>query len=141
MSDKGEFNAVVVSTRKLGQPFHRLKLEFRDAGAGAFANFRPGQFAQLDVSNIALPSPDNIPAELHDAAGRNIILRRPFSFARITAKGDRTRAELLYCVVGPATLRMTTLCPRASAPSISARTFLSATEVSTNTALILRSTR
>ena len=109
MVDKGNFNAVVVSTRKLGQPFHRLKLEFRDAGASAFANFRPGQFAQLDLSNIALPSPENIPAELHDAAGRNIILRRPFSFARITAKGDRTRAELLYCVVGPATVRMTTL--------------------------------
>ncbi|MHC4567836.1 MAG: dihydroorotate dehydrogenase electron transfer subunit, partial [Planctomycetota bacterium] len=84
-------------------------LEFRDAGAGAFANFRPGQFAQLDLSSIALPAPENIPAELHDAAGRNIILRRPFSFARIVANGNRTFAELLYCVVGPATLRMTTL--------------------------------
>ncbi|MHC4355391.1 MAG: hypothetical protein ACYS0H_22050 [Planctomycetota bacterium] len=94
MVGKGNFNAVVVSTRKLGEPFHRLKLEFRDAGAGAFANFRPGQFAQLDLSSIALPAPENIPAELHDAAGRNIILRRPFSFASQWQQ-DLRRASLL----------------------------------------------
>ncbi len=109
MSDKGEFNAVVVSNRRLGRPFHRLKLEFRNTGARLFANFRPGQFAQFDLSNVALPSPENVPAELTDTAGRNIILRRPFSFARVTGDGDRTFAELLYCVIGPATLRMTTL--------------------------------
>ncbi|UCF14753.1 MAG: hypothetical protein JSW59_15175, partial [Phycisphaerales bacterium] len=109
MVDRGEFNAVVVSNRRLHQPFYRLKLEFHNTGAKAFANFRPGQFAQLDLSNIALPSQENIPQELADVAGRNIILRRPFSFAKITADGDRTFAELLYCIVGPATLRMTTL--------------------------------
>ena len=109
MSDKGEFSAVVVSNRRLGQPFHRLNLEFVDAGAKAFADIRPGQFAQLDLSNAALPSPENIPEELTDGAGRNVILRRPFSFAKVTADGDRTFAEILYCVVGPATLRMTTL--------------------------------
>ncbi len=109
MSDKGDFNAVVVSNRKIGRPFYRLGLEFRDTGAKAFAGSRPGQFAQLDLSNVALPSPEDIPDELCDAAGRNIILRRPFSFAKITPAGDKTFAELLYCVVGPATLRMTTL--------------------------------
>ena len=42
-------------------------------------------------------------------AHRNVLLRRPFSFARVTPEGDATSAELLYCVLGPATLRMTTL--------------------------------
>ncbi|TKJ37178.1 MAG: hypothetical protein CEE38_09810 [Planctomycetes bacterium B3_Pla] len=109
MSDKGEFTAIVSSNRKIRQPFHRLRLEFAQEGAKAFANFKPGQFAQLDLSNAALPSPENIPQELCDAAGRQILLRRPFSFAKVNADGDRTFAELLYCVVGPATLRMTTL--------------------------------
>ena len=109
MSNKGEFTAITVSNRRLGLTFHRLKLEFLDAGARAFAGFKPGQFAQLDLSNIALPAPEKIPEELSDAAGRNILLRRPFSFAKVVADGDRTFAELLYCVVGPATLRMTTL--------------------------------
>ncbi|MHC4700974.1 MAG: dihydroorotate dehydrogenase electron transfer subunit [Planctomycetota bacterium] len=112
MADKGEFTAVVVSNRRIGQPFYRLRLEFSLAGAEAFANFQPGQFAQLDLSNVALPSPEDIPHDLCDVAGRKILLRRPFSLAEITTKKDRTFAELLYCVVGPATLRMTTLSPR-----------------------------
>ena len=111
MPDKGEFTAVVVANKKMGEPFGRLRLEFSQAGARAFANFTPGQFAQLDLSNIALPSPENIPQNLSDAAGRKILLRRPFSFAKIIAETDRTFAELLYCVVGPATVRMTTLSP------------------------------
>jgi dihydroorotate dehydrogenase electron transfer subunit len=109
MSDKGDFTATVVSNRKIGRTFYRLGLEFRDRGAKSFAGLRPGQFAQLDLSNVALPSPQDIPDELCEAAGRNIILRRPFSFAKITRGDDKTFAELLYCVVGPATLRMTTL--------------------------------
>ena len=112
MADKGEFTAVVVSNRRIGQPFYRLRLEFSLAGAKAFANFKPGQFAQLDLSNVALPSPENIPHDLCDVAGRKILLRRPFSLAEITIKRDKTFAELLYCVVGPATLRMTTLSHR-----------------------------
>ena len=109
MPDKGEFTAVVVANKRMGEPFGRLRLEFSQAGARAFADFKPGQFAQLDLSNIALPSPEDIPQNLRDAAGRKILLRRPFSFAEIVAETDRTFAELLYCVVGPATVRMTTL--------------------------------
>lgn len=112
MPDKGEFTAVVVSNKRIGEPFYRLKLKFTQAGAGAFADLEPGQFVQLDLSNVALPAPENIPPNLRDAAERKILLRRPFSFAEIIAKKDRTYAELLYCVIGPATLRMTTLCPR-----------------------------
>jgi dihydroorotate dehydrogenase electron transfer subunit len=37
------------------------------------------------------------------------LLRRPFSFADVTVKGDKTLADILYCVVGPGSLRMTTL--------------------------------
>jgi dihydroorotate dehydrogenase electron transfer subunit len=106
---KGMFEAQVISNRRIGPGFHRLRLEFTQDGAKAFANFQPGQFAQFDLSNTALPSPDSVPEELRDASGRKILLRRPFSFAEVTAAGDKTFTELLYCVVGPATVRMTTL--------------------------------
>jgi dihydroorotate dehydrogenase electron transfer subunit len=108
-SAKGMFRAQVISNRKIGPGFHRLRLEFTKDGAKAFANFVPGQFAQFDLSNTALPSPDAVPQELCDISGRKILLRRPFSFAEVTTEGDKTFAELLYCVVGPATVRMTTL--------------------------------
>jgi dihydroorotate dehydrogenase electron transfer subunit len=108
-STKGMFEAKVISNRRIGPGFHRLRLEFTQDGAKAFANFQPGQFAQFDLSKTALPSPEAVPEELRDAASRKILLRRPFSFAEVTAEGGKTFAELLYCVVGPATVRMTTL--------------------------------
>jgi dihydroorotate dehydrogenase electron transfer subunit len=107
-SAKGKFEAQVISNRRIGPGFHRLRLEFKQDGARAFANFEPGQFAQFDLSDTALPSPDAVPEELRDASNRKILLRRPFSFAEVTTDGDKTFAELLYCVVGPATVRMTT---------------------------------
>jgi dihydroorotate dehydrogenase electron transfer subunit len=110
-SNKGVFEAAVSSNRRIGPRFYRLGLEFSQGGAKAFSNFEPGQFAELDLANVALPSPETIPDDLRDTAGRNILLRRPFSFCKITPERDRTLAELLYCVVGPATLRMTTLSP------------------------------
>lgn len=108
-STKGKFEAQVISNRRIGSGFYRLRLEFTRDGARAFANFQPGQFAQFDLSKTALPSPEAVPEKLRDAAGRKILLRRPFSFAEVTAERDKTFAELLYCVVGPATVRMTTL--------------------------------
>ena len=108
-SVKGMFVAEVCSNRQIGPGFHRLRLQFTQDGARAFAAFEPGQFAQLDLSKTSLPSPDVVPEDLRDASGRKILLRRPFSFAEVTAEGDKTFAELLYCVVGPATVRMTTL--------------------------------
>jgi len=107
--NRGVFEAVVSSNKRIGHRFYRLRLEFSQDGGRAFAKFKPGQFAELDLSNTALPSTDTIPADLLDAAGRKILLRRPFSFTEVTTDGDKTFAELLYCVVGPATLRMTTL--------------------------------
>lgn len=86
-----------------------MHLRFTGAGAKAFAQFRAGQFLQIDVSDVALPPLEMIPLPLRDGARRHVLLRRPFSFANVTTQGDEIDAELLYCVVGPATLRMTTL--------------------------------
>jgi dihydroorotate dehydrogenase electron transfer subunit len=108
-SKRGVFEAVVCSNRQIGPGFYRLRLEFSDEGAKAFARFEPGQFAELDLSNVALPEPEAIPENLCDIAGRNILLRRPFSFCEVASERDKTFAELLYCVIGPSTLRMTTL--------------------------------
>jgi len=108
-SAKGVFEAFVSSNKQIGKRFYRLRLEFSANGARAFADFQPGQFAELDLSGTALPSVENIPEHLLDTAERKILLRRPFSFTDVIAERDRTFADLLYCVLGPATLRMTTL--------------------------------
>jgi len=106
---RGVFTAEVLGNEQIGECFYKMGLEFTGAGAMAFAGFRPGQFIQVDVSSVALPPEDKIPPYLRDACRRNILLRRPFSFADVTAGTDRTTAELLYCALGPASLRMTTL--------------------------------
>jgi len=108
-SAKGLFKAAVSSNKQIGERFYRLRLEFSGEAAKLFANFRPGQFAELDLCGAAMPSAENIPEDLIDSAERKILLRRPFSFTDVTVDGDKAFAEVLYCVVGPATLRMTTL--------------------------------
>ncbi len=108
-ANKGIFCAAVRANKQLGQRFYRLGLEFSGAGAEVFANFKPGQFVELDVSGTALPPAEAIPEDLVDVSGRKVLLRRPFSFCDVTAKKNKTFVEILYCVVGPATLRMTTL--------------------------------
>ncbi|MHC4534884.1 MAG: dihydroorotate dehydrogenase electron transfer subunit [Planctomycetota bacterium] len=110
-SVKGTFQATASSNKQFGPRFYKLKLEFSAEGAKAFADFNPGQFAELDLSHTALPPDESIPEDLRDAAERKILLRRPFSFTNVTAQKNKTIAELLYCVVGPATLRMTTISP------------------------------
>ncbi len=106
---KGIFLATVRANKQIGQRFYRLRLEFSGVGAEAFAGAKPGQFAQLDLSRTALPAAKDIPDELANTARRNILLRRPFSFANIASEENKTLADILYCVVGPASLRMTTL--------------------------------
>ena len=108
-SEKGPFAAAVISNRRIGECFWTMTVRFTGPGAKAFARFEAGQFLQIDVSEAALPAAEAIPPALREQAHRNILLRRPFSFARVTPEGDATSAELLYCVLGPATLRMTTL--------------------------------
>jgi dihydroorotate dehydrogenase electron transfer subunit len=108
-SGKGVFESVVCSNKQIGESFYRLGLEFSGAGAEAFGGIKAGQFAQLDLSGTALPAAEAIPEGLADKARRNIILRRPFSFCDVTRKDNRTRVEILYCVLGPATVRMMAL--------------------------------
>jgi len=106
---KGIFTATVLSNRRIGECFYTMDLEFAGAAAKAFAEFRPGQFLQVDVSTLGLPSEDRIPPQLRDTCRRSVLLRRPFSLADVTVKSDKTTAELLYCALGPASVRMTTL--------------------------------
>jgi dihydroorotate dehydrogenase electron transfer subunit len=110
-TEKGVFTAKVRSNRIIGPGFYRILLEFKGDGAKAFSKYKAGQFAQLDLSNSPVPDEESIPEELRDKAQRQILLRRPFSFADVTLKGDRTLTEIIYCVVGPGSLRMTTLGP------------------------------
>ncbi|MGD0571690.1 MAG: dihydroorotate dehydrogenase electron transfer subunit [Sedimentisphaerales bacterium] len=130
---KGPFEATVLFNKTLRKCFCRMGLQFTGAGAEAFAKTRPGQFAQFDLSHISLPAPETIPDDLKDDASRQILLRRPFSFARVAKEvippahsgagpashsaahpsthigAGKIIVEVVYCVLGPATLRMTTL--------------------------------
>jgi dihydroorotate dehydrogenase electron transfer subunit len=108
-ANKGVFSATVRANRRIGECFWRLRLEFLGSGAEAIGSCVPGQFVELDLSGAALPAAKYIPEDLADKAQRNILLRRPFSFADVTVEGKTAFGEILYCVVGPGSLRMTTL--------------------------------
>ena len=111
---RGVFSATVRSNKQIRERFYRLVLEFSGAGAEAFTKIGAGQFAQLDLSDTALPPVETIPDDLADVAERKILLRRPFSFADVTTKGNKTSVSILYCVVGPGSLRMTSLSAKES---------------------------
>ncbi|MBN1787505.1 MAG: dihydroorotate dehydrogenase electron transfer subunit [Sedimentisphaerales bacterium] len=105
------FTASVSGNKAIGGDFFRLRLELDSCATEAFKDIKPGQFAQLDLSTLALPRAEQIPEELSDKAGRGIILRRPFSFADVKYAGNKVTVEILYCVLGPGTLRIKTLKP------------------------------
>lgn len=107
---RGRVVAEVTANTALNPHHYRLMLRLKGPAAKAFADTVPGQFAQFDTANLAMPSVEKIPPELRESSVRNLLLRRPLSFAGITAEssGDVV-LEVLYCVLGPATLRMTTL--------------------------------
>jgi dihydroorotate dehydrogenase electron transfer subunit len=106
---KGRYWARVCSNKQTGYCFHKIVLEFKDNSAKAFALTQPGQFVEIDLSKTALPADEQIPDELKDKCKREILLRRPFSFCDVSSNGNETVVEILYCIVGPASLRMTTL--------------------------------
>ncbi|MDD5327847.1 MAG: dihydroorotate dehydrogenase electron transfer subunit [Phycisphaerae bacterium] len=108
-SNRGVFDAVVFANKQIRQRFYRLGLEFSGDGAAAFAQTRPGQFAEIDLSDVKLPPKEEIAEDLQDSAERKVLLRRPFSFCDVISQRGKTRVEILYCALGPATLRMTTL--------------------------------
>jgi len=106
---KGEFKAAVTFNSELKSGYWRMGLEFAGPGAEAFAGTSPGQFAEFDLSTTGLPVEEKIPVHLRDAVKRDVLLRRPFSFSRVTVDSGKAVVELLYCVLGPGTVRMTTL--------------------------------
>jgi dihydroorotate dehydrogenase electron transfer subunit len=110
LKNSASFNAEVHSNTVIQGRHHRLELDLDNKGSGLFRRLEPGQFAEFDLCNVSLPRPENIPEHLADVSQRHILLRRPFSFSSVRELDTGTiRVELLYCVVGPATLRMTTL--------------------------------
>lgn len=106
---KGLHSGVVLANSPIRQRIYCLTLCLSDAAADAFAGLAPGQFAQFDAAGLSLPEPENIPQNLIDLAQRNIILRRPFSFSAVRTIDKEVEIDVLYYVLGPATLRMTTL--------------------------------
>ena len=108
-TSKGVFDATVVFNRKIGDCFYRLGMVLTGDGAKAFAGLCPGRFVQLNIADIALPSENKIPPDLLDKSKRSVLLRRPFSFCDVKTRNDKTFVEILYCVLGPASLRMTSL--------------------------------
>lgn len=105
----GQFLTTVCSNERISDSFYRIKFSFSGRAAQAFANAVPGQFAQFDLSACSIPPAEAIPQNLADNACRAVLLRRPFSFCRIAADSGKTFVDVIYNVVGPCTLRMTTL--------------------------------
>ncbi len=97
---KGLFVATVLANRQSGECFWKMELEFTGAGAKAFARFHPGQFLQIDVSEVGLPPEDRIPPHLRDACRRSVLLRRPFSFAEVSAEADGPRPSFSIACSG-----------------------------------------
>lgn len=104
---KGMFSGLVVSNKQVGPRFYRLVVKFEGTAATAFGTALPGQFVELDVSQLALPSESKIADNLRDVCSRSVLLRRPFSPANVLNERRYSVVEILYCTVGPATVRMT----------------------------------
>jgi hypothetical protein len=81
---KALINAAVFSNAQMGPRLYRLQLSLKGEGANLFSGFMPGQFAEFDLRNVALPKRAEIPADLEDKSGRHLILRRPFSFGDVS---------------------------------------------------------
>lgn len=102
--------ATVIDNDAIKRRFGRLTIQLAGEAARRFSQVTPGQFAQIRLSEAALPHPDHISHDLADSARRQILLRRPFSFCNVTVESPtKVRVGILYCVLGPGTLRMTTL--------------------------------
>ncbi|MDH4203310.1 MAG: dihydroorotate dehydrogenase electron transfer subunit [Phycisphaerae bacterium] len=111
--NKGIFEAEVLSNQQIRQCYYRLNLQFDAKGSRLFQNVTPGQFLELDLSRVSLPDASMIPAHLRDTAVKQILLRRPFSFSDVIvtplSEGPCVKVEIMYCVLGPATVRMMSL--------------------------------
>jgi dihydroorotate dehydrogenase electron transfer subunit len=107
---KAKYPAEVAQNLRIGTRFYRLSLIMDQAGSKIYRNVMPGQFALFDLSRTPLPPDNDIPDDLLDASKKQILLRRPFSFSDVIISNDGTiTLQVLYCVLGPSTLRMTAL--------------------------------
>jgi dihydroorotate dehydrogenase electron transfer subunit len=106
---RSDIQALVISNQQLSPSYHRLYLELTGKQAVLFKHFQPGQFVELDISEVALPDRNVIPPYLLDKGDRSILLRRPFSLCSLTLSKDKIYLGIIYAVIGPGTLRMTTL--------------------------------
>lgn len=112
-NDKGTFLAQVRYNEPIGDYYYRLSLEFSGQGALSFAQAKPGQFLEIKVNTLSSPATADIPEHLRDAARRNVLLRRPFSFVDIQKIDEqKTVVDIIYLVTGASTVRMTTICPQ-----------------------------
>ena len=113
IAKKGIFQARVLSNQKIHQCYYRLDLQLNTKGSDLFERVVPGQFLELDLSSVSLPDASDIPDHLKDASQRSVLLRRPFSFSDVTVtqgpNGISVKVQILYCVLGPATVRMINL--------------------------------
>ncbi len=106
---KAHFNAKVAANTAIKPRYRRLDLNLDSVGAEAFADVVPGTFLELQLCDVSLPAYDEIPESLADASERQIILRRPFSYCDVQRTSAGTRVDILYGIVGPGTLRMSSL--------------------------------
>ena len=110
---KGVFEARVLSNLQIRQCYYRLDLQLDARGSDLFSDVIPGQFLELDISGAAVPNESDIPEHLKDASQRPVLLRRPFSFSDVSInrnpKGTSVKVQILYCVLGPGSIRMANL--------------------------------
>jgi dihydroorotate dehydrogenase electron transfer subunit len=106
---KAAFDTLVLDNVQFGKNLYKLTLQLSGIGAEVFIKAVPGQFAEFDARFVSLPPADRIPGYLADKARRQMILRRPFSFSRIEPQGEYVIIDVLYLVLGPSTLRLSTL--------------------------------
>jgi dihydroorotate dehydrogenase electron transfer subunit len=110
---KGICNAQVLSNDKIRKGYYRLTLQLDSKGWDLFSNAFPGQFLELDLSNVSLSESSDIPVHVGQFVQKQVLLRRPFSFSDVSItnseKKNFVKVELLYRVLGPATVRMMNL--------------------------------
>lgn len=113
VAKRGIFQAKVLSNQQIRPCYHRLILQFDKKGSNLFCNVVPGQFVELDLSHTSLPDSSRIPEHLKESSMKEVLLRRPFSFSDvIITRGSKktcVKVEILYCVLGPSTVRMMSL--------------------------------
>ena len=101
---KAQLNPKIVSNVLIGTCFYKIRMVFEGADAKIMSSAKPGQFAEVRVDQLAAPA-----EHTENHTNKQVLLRRPFSFSCVEIFDGEVFAEILYCVLGAGTLRMTTL--------------------------------